>query len=632
MATAPEAKFSIRIDSNATDVATKDTASLQQFKTAIKQSEAAIKDYQTSLSKLKGSSEQVKGAKAELKAKIDAEKNAISEANLKILQGGSSLEKLKTQSAASAKASDENRKKTLELADAFGGVLVGAILAVETAIIAAGVKFATWVVESANAARSANLLRVAMTGSEEDARRLGNQVDALARKVPTAKNEINAMAADLSRVGLGGQTLVDTLNAATQAQAALGGDAANKVRELIERGKLMGNFSLGQFDTQGLGVQFGDVAAALATNTKTSVQDASQALIEGRVKLADGAAAMRTAMEKRFAGVNLAKMLDLDVMKEKLGETLGSLTKDVNLEPLLKAAQDFFSLFDPSTTTGSAIKDLVTMLGTGLVDAASTSLPFIKGAFKGALITVLQLADAVLEAGIWIEEALGSPKLSGDFDAFETGVLAGKVAVVALTVVLGLLAVATIAALTPMAIGLAVVLAPAIALGVAIYGIYSAFKYVSDILDSVESKLADVIKRVSEATRTFATLTGASAGSALKGGVSKIESFLPGFATGLERVPFDNFAVRLHRDEMVLPAADADAYRQTRSLPGFRSASTTADAAASGGASIVVADGAIRIEIHADGGSKRDLEDSAFLAQLTHAVRTGLTSAAIPSR
>lgn len=43
---------------------------------------------------------------------------------------------------------------------------------------------------------------------------------------------------------------------------------------------------------------------------------------------------------------------------------------------------------------------------------------------------------------------------------------------------------------------------------------------------------------------------------------------IPGYADGLERVPFDNFLARLHKDEMVLTAAEAALYRAGRGPGG----------------------------------------------------------------
>lgn len=52
-----------------------------------------------------------------------------------------------------------------------------------------------------------------------------------------------------------------------------------------------------------------------------------------------------------------------------------------------------------------------------------------------------------------------------------------------------------------------------------------------------------------------------SGGSSNAGGRS-MQNYVPGFATGLERVPYDNFLARLHKDEMVLTARDAEMIRR----------------------------------------------------------------------
>lgn len=44
-------------------------------------------------------------------------------------------------------------------------------------------------------------------------------------------------------------------------------------------------------------------------------------------------------------------------------------------------------------------------------------------------------------------------------------------------------------------------------------------------------------------------------------GVTKGDYYIPGYAMGLDRVPYDNFLARLHKDEMVLTKEQAAAYR-----------------------------------------------------------------------
>ena len=451
MAKGAESRYGIKIDSNAAEVGLSGATALEQMRQRISTSEQAVKGYSDSLRRLRGNSDQVKDAKAALTAKINAEKTAISQTTLQLLKAGTSYQKL---TDAHKRLAEEAKKATIDklarshkslngavdavggpvadlknklssLTDIIGGAdgamglfAVGAVAVVAAvALVVAGIvtltaKFAKWVLVSGNAQRTAQLTREAFIGNAADAKRLGDQIDSLARKVPTAKAELNDMANSLVLAGVQGQTLVDTLNATAQASAALGGSAGKQIASFVERGRLSGRFALGAQELQGTGVKFAEVAQALAKNTKTSVAEASQALIQGQVSLGEGAKALRDAVEKRFGKVNLAKMLDLDVLKSKFTEILQSLTKDVNLEPLLQSFSDLMGIFDTSTQSGNALKLVVTDFGNALVSVFAGGKGSVKTFFEALILNALQLDNKFLELQLSIQNTFGKDALA----------------------------------------------------------------------------------------------------------------------------------------------------------------------------------------------------------------------------
>jgi hypothetical protein len=445
--------FKIIVDSNAAKTAREDANELDNLRKRFEQSTNSIKQLEAAQKRLNQAGVVNIQTAKELKTRIEAEKNTLAALTTKIHTAGTSFEELSSKAKENSAKMGEANKAALAFADAAGGALVGALIAVEAAAILSAAGLAKFVLESRNLARTQNLARAAVTGSVEDAKRLGSQIDALALKVPTAKGEINDMAIEMRRAGLSGQTLVDALNAASQASAALGGDAGKKVEEFISRGKLMGNFSLNQFETMGTGLpDFKDVAAALAKNLHVGIADAEVALVQGRVRLADGAKAMRDALESKFGALNLAKMLDLDVMKTKFHELLQMLTSGIDIEPLLKELKDFFSLFDQSTMAGASLKKLVTVFGQGFISLAVKGLPIMKGFFEGMILAALDLYIAILRLRIGFKDTFGDGTLFKNIDLVKIGVQTVKVAVVALTVAFGLLAIATLLALSPVII------------------------------------------------------------------------------------------------------------------------------------------------------------------------------------
>lgn len=461
------AQFSVRLDDGVSASAEKAAESVEELRARILGGESAVKNMSATLRRLKGTTDDVKKAKEQLKAKINAEKDAVSKSQLALLKhkeatgllatakkalGGvvSSLKERLGGMINGAKASEAGFG-ALKLA-AIG--LAAAVVAITVATAGALVGLAKFVIEGANAARSANLLREAAAGSASNATALGSQVDALARKLPTSKAALNDLAISLAKSGVQGQTLVDTFNAVGQASAAMGDEAGNKLKALVDRGRISQKFSLGSDmgeDLRGTGVQRDDVAAALAKRMKIGVDQARQALAEGRVKLGDGAAALKDAVEKKFGGLNLRKMMSLEVIGEKIHERLANMTADVNLEPLLKGFSELGDLFDEGTIAGAGLKTLVTAFGTNLVGGMAKGIPLAKQFFKGLVIGALQAGIMFLQLRNWLKKTFGDNETLKGVFSLESALKAGKVVAGTLIVGLGLLAAAVGGALAGMA-------------------------------------------------------------------------------------------------------------------------------------------------------------------------------------
>jgi len=478
-ATGETAKFSVKLDDQVSGSANAAADSLDSLRRRVAEGTDRLKDMAGSLRRLRGSTEEVKAAKDELKAKLNAERDAISAAQLAILKAGSSYEQLTAQSKKLAqeqeKLAKEQRGATaglksatssaaslkgevgelnakagetpgyMSLAAAGVAALATAAIALVTTLAGAAVAFGKFVLASANAARTASLFREAATGSASNAYALGTQIDALAKKVPTAKSALNDLAISLAKSGIQGQTLVDTFNAVGQASAAMGDDAGAKLRELIERGKLTQRFAVNPLELQGTGLQVDDLAKNLAASMRVGVGEARRALLEGRVKLADGAKALREVVESKFGDLNLRRMLDLNVLSEKFKETLSSLTSGVKLDPLLAGLKKLSELFGEGTVTGATIKQIVTLLGTGMVKAIAFLLPLAGKFMQGLVVGTLDLLIGFFKLKNAISQAFGSNDTLKGIDLMSLAFSAGKIAVMglaaAVTVVAGVVAV-----------------------------------------------------------------------------------------------------------------------------------------------------------------------------------------------
>lgn len=478
-----EAKFSINLESNAGKVSDEAAASLDHLRERIQAGEASLKEMGGALRRLRGSTQEVKDAKVELKAKIDAEKNALSAANLALVKAGIGYDALAAKKKKAAVDKETaTKERTSALANAMraaggpaatlqarlealksvaGGAgaglglvtlavagTVAAFVALAAAGAAAAASALKFVFGGANAARSANLLRQATSGTAENAAALGTHVDLLATKVPTAKGALNELAASLMKNRLSGETTIDTFNAIAQASAGLGDDVGNKVKELVTRGQITQRFQLNPYELVGSGLEFEDVAKSLAEQMHVGVGQARAALFEGRVKLGDGAKALRTAVEKKVGGVNLAKMMDLDVLRLKLGETLEKLTSGVKIEPLLRGFSKLAELFSETSVTGAGLKELITTIGSGLATSFEGAVPTIKAAIQGLIIGALRMGTAFLKVRRTLKETFGDKETLSSADTIKAALVVGEYAAMGMAAGLTISAISLTAMVT----------------------------------------------------------------------------------------------------------------------------------------------------------------------------------------
>ena len=434
--------FGIRVDAQTNaDVTTK---SVDELRASISSAQDRVKTYQSSLRNLRGSSDEVKSAKEQLKGAINAERDAVSRATLQIGRHGETLTSLtqiqKRASDAAKKVAEDNKKLSSAvsqiggpLADAkakvseWGGVLeaaltpMGAFVIGATAVIAVlsvfgvalvagAAKLASFVLEEGNALRTMGLFREAALGNADDARRFGNQIDDLARRLPTPREELNELSVSLSKslrqARISGQGIVDTFNAVAVTSAAMGAQTGKQIEDVITRMKRWGRFGLNPQELLGTGIGFGDVAAQLSKNLKIGLKDAQNALVLGRVGIDDGAKAIREVVERRFGSVNAKRMLDLHVIAQKLREDFQNLTKGIDFERILRPIDQIAHLFSETTISGQALKTLLTGFGTLLGVSFEKGAPIAKTA-------ILQVEIELLKLEIWVYRNVNAIKAWG---------------------------------------------------------------------------------------------------------------------------------------------------------------------------------------------------------------------------
>lgn len=630
---------------------------LDRLRQQIDSSTAAMKRMSAAQRSLRGDTNEVKSARADLKAKIGAERDSISAANLAILKQGRTYEGL---SAQAKRAASEKSKLTAatknggekQAADAMGSLnaaigkaggplaglsaqfsslkelmgdgvsgaagvavfAIGALVAITAKLaqtVAEGaVSLIKWIVVTADAARSARLLRDAAFGNEQWGKNFGDQVDLLARKVPLTKAQLDELGKGLAKQNIGGQTWVDTMTAVAHAAAALGDDAGAKLRSFIERGRQFGRLRLNPQELIGTGVTFDEVARALGGATQKGVAEARLALLDGRVKLADGAAALRSAVEKKFGAINAKQMLSLPNIAAKFKESLARLASDVDLEPLLNGLHELAQLFDTSTVSGKAIKAIVTSIGNAISDVAKRAVPPLKEAFLGMVIVGLTLQIAFLQVRNAIRAFARELGIKGEIDIFgavgtqlgnvlNTIALAARGAVTAIVTFLRvtLLLVGAVRSVLDAGAQVKTALTSWISLGKDLVGGLAAGirSGASDVIDSVKKIGDDAKKALKEVwdahspSKAFERIGR----SAPQGAASGIDAEAPSAAAAVERMA-----------------------RNAMGAYGAR--------AAASGPSITIAPGAIVIQAGSgDAAALADaLTDRAFTKKLTEALVT----------
>lgn len=431
-----EAKLSIPFDVKGLKDIESAGQNLERLRAAMQGATEELRANSAALRSLRGNSDEVKAARARLKGAIDAERDAVSGANLKLIKMGTTYEaltgKMKKAEEEKRRIDREMRDKAMRehtaqlealkgavehaggpLADLQGNLaslrglfsagnagavamvagvalLAAAMAALTVAIGHGAVELAIWTAENANALRAMALTREAMSGSAANAAALGSQVDALARKLPLSTAALSEMASEITRTfsgtQLSGQGIVDTFQAVAGASSAMGAEVGRQLQGILERGKQWGRVGIGRFELQGTGLQFDDLAKHVAKAMHTTVEQARLQLYYGMVPINAAAAALRDAVNERFGEVNAKKMLDLTVIATKFGDRLRNLTKGVDLTPVLESLEKLSSLFDTSTVTGDALKQMITIFGQALGATFKAGTPVVQQFFENLII------------------------------------------------------------------------------------------------------------------------------------------------------------------------------------------------------------------------------------------------------
>ena len=190
---------------------------------------------------------------------------------------------------------------------------------------------------------------------------------------------------------------------------------------------------------------------------------------------------------------NPAFMMRLAVATQRWQYNLKQAFLGLKFDKLADAADRLTSVFSQQTAAGRGLKKIVETLIQPLIDAAVKAEPYVAEFFKGlvygallAIIAVLKLRNAIFNA-MSPETRAAVKQMVGKVATLETAFTLGAIAGAALALVLGIIAVA----LLGIVVTIAILLAPFVALGYAIYWVVDNFGLIIDAIGKFVTDVGD---------------------------------------------------------------------------------------------------------------------------------------------
>ena len=374
--------------------------------------------------------------------------------------------------------------------------VAAAFLAIAAAAVVAAAAVAKYVLVAADAARSSRLLSEAATGSAAGGKELEAVVNELSSAIPQNREQIAGWARDLNLAGLAGRDMQRTLTAMGTVSAAVGDQAAGKIKGIAEASRMAQRFMLGARDRfgefaslQGTGIKAADIYAAVAKSMRTSIPEAERLVKSGVVPFRKGLEALEDAAQTKFGGIVARQMMSLGTLSKKLQENFTAIFGDVDIEPFLKGLKSIVDLFDQNTVLGYALKTIFGEVFTWIFDKASVVFPYIRAFMLGVALAAILVATVIKRVATAISRGLGLDAKKSLIDV-EYAFYAGAAAIAVVVAALVGLAAVWLVNMAAMAIAALVAWAPillgAAAIVLAVYGFYKLAEAASELWDSLK--------------------------------------------------------------------------------------------------------------------------------------------------
>jgi hypothetical protein len=358
--------------------------------------------------------------KAQKKATAEAEKaaNASQAAHNKSVKEAEGLSPVVKGYRDLSDALSTGEGRSIVAAGALAS-LAAVVVAVGVALAAATVAFVAWSIGLADSARNAQLASEAMQAMHPELKALTGTIEQIGDATGMHADELQELAGRLKEAKVAAADMPAALKAAALAETALGkGGSADFVAQLKE----------------------GKVAAS----------------------------ELSAEVEGKLGPIVAKQMKGLNAQSARLERNIGEIFGGLDIEPVLAGMQTLVALFDKNTAAGSAMKVIFEGVFQPIIDNAQTAAYFVEAFVLGFLIGLTKLYIVLKPAIKAVSEFFGFDD-SSLADTLDVVKIAGELIVpvfAGFVIVLGAIAA-----------GIALTIAPALALTAAFYALVAGVVY-----------------------------------------------------------------------------------------------------------------------------------------------------------
>ena len=404
------AKWALDVDADASS-AVAAAGELQRYQEKILLAESSLKDIQRTMRAYKGTSLGTKEEINKLRTAELAQKEALAQAHKGFLAAGGNLKNLYKPAVKSATQDTTALKDALlqsipgasRVVSAFKGVTLSAVgLAAGTVLLVAALA----------------ALAVGMAAGVVHATKLAIAEAELSRNQRNNIEQMLLYSQMVRRVSLGHQDAQTYARQFSNAIAEMSEDLPESNDKLAEMGQTL----YSTYRLTGKALQ-----EALRASVMVGGVDKFMALGYSAQGAGKSIHAMATMVEKQFGGNLSRRMLSLDAQVVLMRNHWRTLTKDLDLEPLLRPLKEFTDLFSQNTVTGSALKTILETMFQPLIGTAGIAGKLVKAVFQGLVIAALLAALGILKLRNYLRETFSGYNI-GQIDMLKVSLATAAVA------------------------------------------------------------------------------------------------------------------------------------------------------------------------------------------------------------